>query len=149
MMEANEQATSAFWRIDIPDMEAADFNADDAQMAGAAIAAVLRRVAMVMNQPLEACVYTYPFTDSYYDSADGVAHRWREPRWFTVHALVRLLGNVRLSENDFCGKLLGAIGGMHPEYLDKYHSWEFMRIDEKAFNDMHEEDLNRAVADDI
>ena len=148
-MEANEQAASSFWRIDIPDMDAADFNADDAQMAGAAIATVLRRVAVVMNLPLEACVYTHSFTDSYYDSADGVAHRWREQRWFTVHALVRLLGNVRLSENDFCEKLLEAIDGMHPEYLDKYHSWEFMRIDEKAFNDMHEEDLNRAVADDI
>ena len=147
-MATDNQHTSSFWRIDIQDMDADDFDADDAQIAGASIAAVLRRTAVV-NLQLEAYVYTHAFTDPCYNSVDGVTHRWREPRLFTVHGLVRLLGGVRLSENDFCGKLLEAIDGMHPEYLDKYHSWEFMQIDENAFNGMHEEGLARAAADDI
>ena len=149
MMENDEQAASSFWRIDIADMNSADFNADDAQIAGDSIAEVLRRVAVVMDLPLEACVYTHSFTDAYYDSADGVAHRWREPKWFTVHALVHVLGGVRLIEDAFRGKLLAAMHDMPPEYYDKYHSWEFMLIDEKMFKDMHEEDLDRAVSDDI
>ena len=147
-MATDHQHTSFFWRIDIQDMDASDFDADDAYMAGSAIAAVLRRVAVV-NLQLEAYVYTDTFTDPCYNSVDGVTHRWREPRLYTVHALVRVLGGVGLSEHGLRGKLLDAMDGMQPEYLDKYHSWEFMRISENEFNGMHEEGLNRAAADDI
>ena len=131
-------------------MDAKDFDADDAYTAGFSLTLVLRRVvAVVKNLQLQAHVYTHTLTSPYCNSADGVTYRWREPRRFTVYALIRLVGGVPLSEQDLCEKLFEAMDGMHPSYLDKYHSWDFMPVDVDAFNRLCEENLSRAETHNI
>ena len=147
-MEVDQQNTSCFWQIEVRDMDAKDFDADDAFTAGLSLTMVLRRAAVTSPQ-LQAHVYTHTLTNPYYDSADDVTYRWREPKLFTVHALVHIVGDVGLSELDFREKLFEAMDGMHPSYLDKYHSWDFTRIDEDAFTRLCDENVDRADTDDV
>ena len=147
-MEVDQQNTSCFWRIEVRDMDAKDVDADDAFTAGLSLTLVLRRAA-VMSPQLQAYIYAHTITHPYFDSADGVTYRWREPKLFTVYALVRIAGGVGLSELDFREKLFDAMDGMHPSYLDKYHSWDFTRFDEDAFNRLNEENVNRVGVDNI
>ena len=141
-MEVDQQNTSCFWRIEVRDMDAKDVDADDVFTAGLSLTLVLRRAAVASPQ-LQAHVYAHTITHPYYDSAEGVTYRWREPKLFTVCALVHIVEGVGLSELDFREKLFEAMDRMHPSYLDKYHSWDFTRVDEDSFNRFYEENVNR------
>ena len=140
---------SLFWRIDVSgDLDVGAYDDEDACSAASAMSVVLRSVALT-NLPLLAHVYDHKCTDPAYNDVDGVIRRWREPSHFDVHGLVRVQGDVAISEIALREKLMEAVDSMELLYLDDYLSWSLTDLSEVEFNTMSEEDMNRACHYDI
>ena len=148
-MDAEVPLCSSLWRIDVPDMYAdSDYTADDALSEAMSLSMTLRHVAKNII-PLRAYVYTHTYTEPHHVDVDCVIRRGREPSRFEVHALIRVLAYHSISEQTLREALVTAIATTNPTDVDKYREWEFMLINEQEFQNMYEEDQDRALADDI
>ena len=141
---------SLYWRIDC-DFQDGIFRvlADEALEASEMMGHVLRETQR--STPLRAFVFNHQIMDSCTNIVDGVARFWRDANGYDVHALVKVMGFIRVSELTLGDRLLAAIDKsvnehMSPSYAEMFKCWKFTSLTEEQFLEMRSDDYEEAMA---
>ena len=73
-----------------------------------------------------------------------IVYRWRTTVGYDVHALVKVVGGVRISELGLRGEILQALKEMANHYSSAYDKWTVTQLNEHEFLERHFEDETRA-----